>query len=136
MHAQRFPLSDPPTFDDLESDEGVVSILTQFQNVGGGIILGDHGIAVTKGYCRVERTDTGWTLYRSARDERGRFFCEHATLEEALAMIRDGEVPREGDTLTNHEAARRLLSDAIRDAYGADSVHGERLLEALDLLAS
>lgn len=137
MHAQRTKLlAGPPTLDTLDTDEGVSTLLTQFQGVGGGIILGDNGIAVTRGYCRAERTDSGWTLYRSGQDPRGRFFAEHGTLEEALTLIRDGEVARETEVLSNREVARRELSNAIREAFGADTAQGDRLLEAVDLLAS
>ena len=111
-------------------------LVERFESLGAHIEIGNGLIRVVKNQCLVQRTVEGWSLYRSKQHPLGRFYAEHCTEDEALRMIRNGDVPRESESLSHREQARRLLSSAIRDNFGADSVQGEQLLEALDLLAS
>ena len=111
-----------------------LSIAGQLSEIGAYLTVGNGTLRATRGHCFVERTPEGWLLSRSAQHPKGRFFAERCTEAEAVGLIRDGDIERETQTLSQREQARRLLSDAIRHAFDADSPQAELLLEAVDLL--
>ncbi len=111
-------------------------LIQRIEAAGGYVRIADGTIIVSKGPCYAQRTASGWTLYRAATTDRGRYFAESCTDEEAVRMITNGEVDHEAEALSSREVARRVLSDAIRDLVGPDSPQSEMLFEALDCLAS
>ena len=97
-----------------------VNLVTVFESVGGGIILGNESLAVTKAFCRVEQAPEGWTLLRHGNDPLGRFFAEGCTLEDAVSLIAHGTVSRETEVLSNRAQTKRILSSAIADAFRSE----------------
>lgn len=111
-------------------------LVRTLERYGAAVTLADKHLTAVKGHCLVQWTEaSAWMLFRSAADPRGRFFAEQCTRNEAIRMIRQGEVQRESEALGSREVARRLLSSAIRQSVGAEGPQADQLFEALDLLA-